>query len=297
MLRAPTRLSLVLVLGTLLPASSAAGGEQPAATKPLQHATLKAAAALTPDIPLHEYDWDAEQLLLELANQSRAQAGAAALKLDSGLSQAARAHAFAMFEARQISHRFEGEPSLAQRLAATTSLQLDQDAENVAFDFDVAQGHQHLMLSPPHRANLLNPSYDVVGLGVVRSGDRLYIVEDFGHALPRYSATEVKNRVAAAVNRLRRQGKKTGLQRHDLSIADEAACSMAREDKLGTSSIQQLSQRFTVLTFTSLNPDSLPAGAERSITGPNLRSFSVGGCYGRTETYPAGAYWVVLSLD
>ena len=297
MLRAPTRLSLVLVLGALLPASSSAGGEQPSAAKPVQHATLKAAAAMTPDIPLHEYDWDAEQLLLELANQSRAQAGAAALKLDSGLSQAARAHASAMFEARQISHRFEGEPSLAQRLAATTSLQLDQDAENVAFDFDVAQGHQHLMLSPPHRTNLLNPAYNVVGLGVVRSGDRLYIVEDFGHALPRYSVAEVKNRVAVAVNRMRHQGHERGLQRRDLSIADEAACSMAQADKLGTAAIGKLAQRFTLLTFTSLNPDALPGGAERAITGPNLRSFSVGGCYGRTETYPTGAYWLVLSLD
>jgi uncharacterized protein YkwD len=297
MLRAPTRLSLVLVLGTLLPASSAAGGEQPSGAKPVQHATLKTAAAMTPDIPLHEYDWDAEQLLLELANQSRAQAGAAALKLDSGLSQAARTHAFAMFEARQISHRFEGEPSLAQRLVTSTTLQLDQDAENVAFDFDVTQGHQHLMLSPPHRANLLNPAYNVVGLGVVRSGDRLYIVEDFGHALPRYSVAEVKNRVAMAVNRLRRQGNKRGLQRRDLLSADDAACSMAHADKLDTSAIQQLAQRFTVLTFTSLNPDALPDGAERAITGPNLRSFSVGGCYGRTETYPTGAYWVVLSLD
>lgn len=296
MLRAPTRLLLVLVLGTFLPASSAAGGEQRPAAKPVQHATLRTAAA-TPDIPLHEYDWDAEQVLLELANQSRTQAGAAALKLDSGLSQAARVHAYAMFEARQISHRFEGEPSLAQRLAAATSLQLDQDAENVAFDFDVTQGHQHLMLSPPHRANLLNPAYNVVGLGVVRSGDRIYIVEDFGHALPRYSVAEFKNRVAAAVNRVRRQGSKRGLQRRDLLIADDAACSMAQADKLGTSAISSLAERFTVLTFTSLNPDALPGGAESAITGPNLRSFSVGGCYGRTETYPTGAYWVVLSLE
>jgi uncharacterized protein YkwD len=294
----PTRRLLVLVLGALLPVSNAAGAEQPSATaKPAQHATLKTAASMVPDIPLHEYDWDAEQRLLELANQARAQAGASALTLDSGLSQAARAHAFAMFEARQISHRFEGEPSLAQRLAASTSLQLDQDAENVAFDFDVAQGHQHLMLSPPHRANLLNPAYNVVGLGVVRSGDRLYIVEDFGHALHSYSVAEVKERVAAALNQMRRKANEPGLRRRDLSAADETACSMTRADKLGTSAIQKLAQRFTVLTFTSLDPNSLPAGSNRAITGPNLRSFSVGACYGRTQTYPTGAYWVVLSLD
>ena len=100
------------------------------------------------------------------------------------MSQAARAHAEAMFAARQLSHQSDGEPSLPRRLAAATRTQLDQEGENVALDFDAAQAQQHLMLSPPHRANLLNPAYNLVGLGVVRSGDRLYIVQDFGQCPP-----------------------------------------------------------------------------------------------------------------
>ena len=28
-----------------------------------------------------------------------------------------------------------------------------------------------------------------------------------------------------------------------------------------------------------------------------LHSFSVGTCYRRTDTYPTGVYWVVLSLE
>ncbi len=179
-----------------------------------------------------------------LANQARQQAGAPALTLDSGLSQAARVHAQAMVEARELSHQFKGEPSLPQRLAATTNLQLDQEGENVALDYDAQHGHEHLMLSPPHRANLLNPAYNVVGLGVVRSGDRLYIVQDFGHALPNYSAAEVKDRIATAVNRVRRQASQPELQRRDLLIADEAACSMAQADKLGTLPVKKLAERF-----------------------------------------------------
>ena len=72
---------------------------------------------------------------------------------------------------------------------------------------------------------------------------------------------------------------------------------MAQADKLGTSPIQQLAQRYTVLTFTSLHPEELPVQANRAIAGRNLSSFSVGACYARTNTYPTGAYWVVLSLD
>jgi uncharacterized protein YkwD len=273
------------------------GDDPAAAQKPPQHTTLKPVAATAADIPFHVYESDAEQQLLQLANQSRAQAGAPPLSLDSGLSQAARVHAQAMLEARQLSHQFDGEPSLAKRLAATTSLQLDQEGENVAFDYSAEHGHEHLMLSPPHRANLLNPAYNVVGLGVVRSGDRLYIVQDFGHALPSYSPAEVKDRVAGVVTQMRRDARQPSIPRHDLATADNAACSMAREDKLGTSPIHQLAQSYTVLTYTSLHPETLPAGTTHAITSPNLRSFSIGACYGRTDTYPTGVYWVVLSLD
>jgi uncharacterized protein YkwD len=274
-----------------LMASSDAGKEE----KP-HAATLKRTAA-TPDIPFHDFDFQAEQQLLELANQSRAQAGAPSLTVDSVLSRAARIHAQAMLEAGRLSHQFDGEPSLAQRLAAATRLQLDQEGENVAFDSDAEQGHQHLMLSPPHRANLLNPAYNAVGLGAVRDGDRLYIVEDFGHALPNYSPAEVKDRVAAALNQMRRQANQPKLQRRDLLVADDAACSMAQADKLGTSPTHKLAVRYTVLTYTSLRPETLPAGATHAVTSPNVHTFSVGACCARTESYPTGVYWIVLSLN
>jgi uncharacterized protein YkwD len=293
-------LAFLLGIGTatVQPATRlmASPAEGPAAQS-AQRATLKPAAAKAPNIPFEAYDFQTEEQLLALANQSRRQAGAPPLKIDEGLSQAARTHAQAMREARRLSHQFDGEPALPQRLAATTQLQLEQEGENVALDYDAEHGHQHLMLSPPHRANLLNPRYNVVGLGVVRNGDRLYIVQDFGSALPRYSPTEVKAHVAAAVNQTRRQSRRPQLQRRDWLGADDAACSMAQADKLGTEPVLKLAQNFNVLTYTSLHPETLPGGAARAVAGRNLRSYSVGACYGRTETYPTGVYWVVLSLD
>ena len=65
-----------------------------------------------PDISFSDYDSQAEEQLLDLANQARTQAGAPRLTLDAGLCRAARAHAEAMFAARQLSHQFDGEPSL-----------------------------------------------------------------------------------------------------------------------------------------------------------------------------------------
>jgi uncharacterized protein YkwD len=259
--------------------------------------TAKVVPATSPDIPFSDDESKAELQLLIMANQSRQEIGAPPLTLDAGLSRAALVHAHKMLDERQLSHQFPGETSLSVRLASTTGLQLDQAGENVALDYSAEGGHQHLMLSPPHRANLLNPAYNVVGLGVVRSGDRLYIVEDFGHALPSYSVDEVKERIAAEVNQQRRRAKMPDLPRHDLSNADNAACSMTQADKLGTSPIQQLAERYTVLSYNTLHPETLPVESEQAIASRNLRSFSVGVCYGRTETYPTGAYWVVLSLE
>jgi len=301
--RAP-RLLLAFLLGTgvatVQPATrlmaSAAEGTG-SSGQPAQEATLKTASANAADIPFPNAQFLAEEQLLTLANQARHEAGASPLALDAGLSQAARVHAQAMLAARELSHQFSGEPSLPQRLAATTKLQLDQEGENVALDYDAEHGHEHLMLSPPHRANLLNPAYNVVGLGVVRSGDRLYIVQDFGHALPSYSATEVKDRIAVAVNKTRREASQPELQRRDLLIADEAACSMAQADKLGTQPVKKLAERFTVLSYNSLRPETLPHGAAHAIGSRTLHTCSIGACYARTDTYPTGVYWVVLSLE
>lgn len=262
-----------------------------------RQATLKTASAASPDIPFVEFDPQGEQQLLVLANQARAQAGAPRLTIDAGMSRAARTHAEAMLAAHELSHQFAGEPSLTQRLAATTKTQLDQEGENVAFDIDAADAHRHLMLSPPHRANLLNPDYNVIGLGVARGGDRFYIVQDFGHALPNYSSAEVKDRVVVAVAEARREAGQPNLARQDLPAVDAAACSMAQADKLGTSPTHQLAQRYAVLTYTSLHPETLPDNASHLISSHNLRSFAVGTCYARTAAYPTGVYWVVVALD
>jgi uncharacterized protein YkwD len=262
-----------------------------------QRATVQPVSEHSTDHPFSDDESKAESELLVLANQSRQQAGAPPLAIDAGLTKAALAHARIMLEERQLSHQFTGEPSLVQRLVASTQLQLDQAGENVALDYDAEHGHEHLMLSPPHRANLLNSAFNVVGMGVVRSGDRLYIVQDFGHALPSFSLLEVKEQIASAVNQMRRAAKLSDLPRRDLASADDSACTMAQADKLATASVQQLAERYTVLTYTSLHPETLPAPANHPLTSRNLNSFSVGACYSRTGTYPTGVYWIVLSLD
>lgn len=286
MLRAPiTWLALVLISGGA-PAKVAkvSSASAPAGTPPAQ--------ALSPN-DSSPYDSDAERQLFDLANRARAQAGVPPLQLDEGLTQAARAHAAEMAAQQQLSHQLPGEPSLIQRLATNSTLHLDGAGENVAFSGNVNQAQDSLMQSPPHRANLLNSAYNVAGFGVVRSGYVLYVAQDFGHGLPTYSTPQAEQTVAESVAQVRREAHLRQLQRTDDPAAQAAACSMAQADSLHTSSPRGL----YLLRYTTMQPETLPAGVAQAIGDRGLREFSVGTCYARTNAYPNGAYWVVLVLN
>ena len=238
------------------------------------------------------YDAEAERELFDLANQARAQAGVAPLQMDDGLIQAARAHASEMAAQQQLSHQFAGEPSLAQRLAANCTLHLDQAGENVSVAGSVDQSHQGLMHSPPHRENLLNPAYNVAGFGVVRAGSSLYVAQDFGHSLPAYSPRQAGGLVSGSIARTRRDANLPQLQWMESDTAQAAACSMARADSLKTAA----SRGSYILRYTTAQPETLPDAAAKAIEDRAVRTFSVGTCYARTNTYPNGVYWVTLVL-
>jgi uncharacterized protein YkwD len=236
------------------------------------------------------YEADAENQLLALANQVRAEAGVAALQRDDGLTQAAREHAAAMAAQQQLSHQFSGEASVQQRLSAATPLHIDRAGENVAYAATADQAHDNLMHSPPHRENLLNPTYNVAGFGVVRSGDSLYVVQDFGHGSQVSSSEQAENMVAESVVRVREKSDSSALQRLDGSGVRAVTCSMAHADSLNVSS--NPGQYF--LRYTSMQPETLPASAAKTIADRGLRAFAVGACYAQTASYPGGVYWIAV---
>ncbi len=288
----------VLGLGPLLLGAAAQTAERPPRNPdPQKTASLKTVSATAADLPAYQFDLEAEQQLLDLANQARTRAGAPLLKLDPGLSGAARTHAEAMAAAGHISHQFDGEPSLTSRLASSTALHLEQAGENVALDYDPAAAHDHLMLSPPHRKNLLDPSYDVVGLGVISAGGHLYVVQDFGRSVPNLSSEEAEAGAAAALAGLRQRAGASGLIRNDSMTADRTACSMADADRLDTQPVRELARRYSVLTYTAQHPADLPIAEQRALERGDLHRFSVGACFARTQTYPGGVYWMVIALE
>ena len=177
--------------------SGKAAAQTPDAPKPAptrsKKSTQPTPKLLSAAMPSSTEDSAAESTLLELANQSRDQAGAPRLRMDKSLSEAARAHARLMVAQRQLSHQFDGEPSLMPRLRES-GLRLSWVGENVAYNASVEKIFEALMQSPPHRQNLLDPDFNVVGFAAFWSEGKLYVVQDFARVLPEVTPASKKQR-------------------------------------------------------------------------------------------------------
>ena len=89
--------------------------------------------------------------------------------------------------------------------------------------------------------------------------------------------------VAAAVARSRSQFSRTQLRRLQLASLRGVACSMANSDQLNPKSASGLGPLRYVLSFTGMEPEQLPSGAEKPLADGRLRSFAVGACFARSR--------------
>jgi len=107
--------------------------------------------------------------LLSHIDAARVQHDLGSLAVCLDLSEVAKAHAEEMIEKDYFSHRSPetGTPGARVRRAG---LSYRSVSENLAGNSQVEAAHRMLMESPPHRANLLSTSHEVVGVAAVRGG-------------------------------------------------------------------------------------------------------------------------------
>ncbi len=175
----------VVCLALLAPPAALALWPPASAAQPAQMASTQALRAR-------------QQQLFELANQARAAAGVGPLAWDEALAAAALSHCLRMAAEGEIAHQYGGEPDVSQR-AGQAGAHFSLIEENVALGSYAAAIHQGWMQSPHHRANLLNPEVDRVGIAVVSGGGVLYAVADYAHAVLALSRAQVEATVAALV--------------------------------------------------------------------------------------------------
>jgi uncharacterized protein YkwD len=240
-------------------------------------------------------DSAAESELLELANKSRELAGVPPLRMDESLRLAARAHAARMVESEQLEHRLPGEASLFERVALVSSLVMDRVGENIAYAESSPRINDNLMHSPRHRDNLLNREFNVAGMAALWNKGRLYVVQDFAHEVPSYSAQQSAGLISRAIGEVRQQAGLPELVQRNPAKLDDAVCSLAQDNPPNPRRLAPYENR-KIVTYTQSRPEVLPAAAVNMIRDPSLRQFAVGACYARNAAHPAGAYWVAILL-
>jgi len=242
-------------------------------------------------------DSAAENELLEWANKSRELAGVPPLRMEESLREAARAHARRMVRSERLEHQLSGEPSLLERIAQVSPLKMDRAGENIAYAGCAPSANEVLMRSAPHRQNLLDRGFNIAGVAAIWSKGRLYVVQDFAHEVPSYSAQQSKKLVGRAVDEMRQQAGLPELVQLTPPNLDEAACSLARESRPNAHLLATAYDNRKIITYTQSRPEVLPQGALRLLRDPGVRQFAVGACYARNAAYPTGTYWVAILLD
>ena len=112
-------------------------------------------------------NYEAEMLVM--INEERQKHGLKPLQADPEMLQVARAHSQDMFAKGYFAHDDpEGRDPFDRMKAA--NIRFETAGENLALAQTVEIAHVNLMNSPGHRANILNPSFGRVGIGILDGG-------------------------------------------------------------------------------------------------------------------------------
>jgi uncharacterized protein YkwD len=244
-------------------------------------------------------DSDAEQEIFGLVNHERVSRGLEPLVIDKRLTSAARAHSAIMAHNREIAHQFDHESTVEVRLG-TTGLHFSRSGENVATAGDAASAHDALMHSPGHRANILKPEFNSVGIGVVRDGDQIYVTQDFALRTAELSVAEAERSVIDQFNRLRQSAGAAPLALVEAPAMRQGACEMAKANELDASAFGRggrfpVARAQNIVVYTSADVTKLPDSLTQ-LRGAQGGGVSVGVCYARSASYVNPVYWVAVVI-
>ena len=223
----------------------------------------------------------AEQYLFSAANAERAQRGLAPLKWDETLHRAAQRHAGEMAARESISHQYPGEADLANR-GHEAGARFTVISENVAEAWSAPEIHDAWMRSPDHRANLLDPRVNAVGISVERRDGQLYAVEDFDRSTESLRYEDQENAVAELLQTVAR-----------LRMLPDTE-SARRTCAMNTGYAGEIKPWF-VMRFTAASLDRLPNTLRAKLATGKYHSAAVGACDAKS-TGPFTAYSIAVML-
>ncbi|WP_202709037.1 CAP domain-containing protein [Sporosalibacterium faouarense] len=155
--------------GVIIDNSNSGGSNSytlPKATKPATDTvTKKPSEEVLSSLPDYELTSE-KQTLLNLINKERVAAGLNPLKIDPDLTRIAQLKSQDMYDNSYFSHEspvFGKTSSLIRK----QGIRYYSYGENIGRTYSVYRAHNGFMNSPGHKANIMNPNYTHIGLGIV----------------------------------------------------------------------------------------------------------------------------------
>jgi hypothetical protein len=217
--------------------------------------------------PANAHHYGARELM-ELANQSRVEAGLAPLEWDAALAGAAYEHALRMAAEGPISHQYRGEPDLAQR-ASAAGAKFSIIEENVAMGYSPAQIHDAWMHSPGHHDNLMSRRIDRVGVALIPAHGMLYAVADYEESVALLTGSQVEAKIGAMI------------QGRGLTLVDPGGARRYCALDEGAS-VAGINARF-LMRWQGADLAKLPKQLEQRIASGGFRQAAVGACAAKTD--------------
>jgi hypothetical protein len=204
-----------------------------------------------------------EQQLMDLANADRAQQGLPPLKWNPALAQAANQHAQLMARQPELSHQYPGEPDLEAR-AGAAGVHFRAIAENVALAPSPQALEQVWMHSAPHRANILDPRMDTIGVGLVKREGNYYAVDDFASTVEDLGPQQIEQKIGQLLQQ-------RGLQPAGLTQEARQTCEME-------SGSAGASKPWFVMRWEGTDLSRLPDVLDQKISTGKYHKAAVGAC-------------------
>ncbi len=222
----------------------------------------------------------AEQYLLAAANEARANQGLAPVHLDPVLTEASAAHAREMADHAGISHQFNDEPDLAER-GAKAGAHFSLISENVGEAPTSVIIHDLWMHSPGHRANLLDPNVDSIGIAIVTRNNQLYAVEDFASTVQTLTLNQQEHTVANVIAQ-------SGMRVEETTEAARQTCTMS-------TGYAGSRQPWFIMRYTAASLNEIPTQLKTRLTSGKYHQAIVGACPTTRKT-PFTAYNIAVLL-
>lgn len=217
----------------------------------------------------------AEKELYDIVNQERKNQNLPLFALDDNLIFAARKHSQEMAMVGKLSHKFPDEPILSLRLAQAGA-HFDSVAENVALSGSPEDAHIEFMHSPGHRANLLNPAYNTIGIGIVEKGEEIFVTEDFSHRVPEQTTENIERQILKQINQIRGESGMAALERVDAPQLQVAAC---QPGITAHEAIRYLPGAGSMVVFGQAEINDLPEQLKKAAIDPSAKHVVISVCY------------------